>query len=185
MVTGRGPQKKPQNALNFLGFMTTMSAMIFYARWIVLCCVFCFASCLQAQSGGWDRVKQLPPGQQIRIARIHRGITCNFSNADEDTLICDKRQTILFFPVHHRVVTPRNEIRSIRLSRKGLSTLAGAAIGIGAGAGIGAGIDSSAKDQVEEGHIMTVALAFLGGFLGASIGQNSDFLAGPTVYRAP
>jgi len=49
---------------------------------------------------------------------------------------------IFFFPVHKQMDFARAEIRSVKLSRRGLSMLTGAAIGIGVGAGIGAGIDA-------------------------------------------
>jgi hypothetical protein len=44
--------------------------------------------------------------------------------------------------------------------------MAWVAIGVGTGSGIGAAVDASAKNQVEEGYIMVVALGFLGEFLG-------------------
>ncbi len=78
----------------------------------------------------------------------------------------------------------RSDIESVRISRRALSTLAGAAIGVRTGASSGAGIDASAENQVEEGHRMTVILGMLGGMLGSGIGAHTDFLAGPVVYSA-
>lgn len=105
--------------------------------------------------------------------------------ADDDTLLCEERRIIVIVPVRRRIRFRRNDVQSIRLSRQGLSSLAGTAIGAGAGAGIGAGIDASAKNQVEEGHVVTVLFAFFGGLLGSGVGQHTDFLAGPVVYHAP
>ncbi len=59
------------------------------------------------------------------------------------------------------------------------------AIGVELEAESARAVDASAKNQVEEGHIMAVALGFLGGFFGAGIGRHTNFLAGPVVYRAP
>jgi hypothetical protein len=92
---------------------------------------------------------------------------------------------IFFFPVHKQMDFARAEIRSVKLSRRGLSMLTGAAIGIGVGAGIGAGIDAQAKNQAEDGHLVPVLFGFIGGMLGAGAGSHRDFLAGPTIYRMP
>lgn len=159
--------------------------MISYIRFATFCLLCCTLSSLQGQSSDWASVKRIPPGQLIRIGRIHRGITCSFVDADDDSLVCDKKQTILFFPVHRQITTPRGEVRSVRLSRQALSTLAGGAIGAGAGAGIGAAIDASAKNQAEEGHLAAVVFGLLGGVIGMGIGEGTDFLAGPAIYRAP
>jgi uncharacterized protein YcfJ len=140
---------------------------------------------VSAQSTGWEAVKHLPQDQQIRVRSLQGGLTCNLVLADDDALVCEQRRTIVFAPVHRQIMIPRNEIKSVRLSRQAVSMLAGAGIGAGAGAGIGAGIDASAKNQVEEGHIITVLFAFMGGLIGNGIGQHSDFLAGPVIYRAP
>lgn len=159
--------------------------MIPYMRFVTFCLLCCTVSSLEAQAPGWDRVKRISPGQLIRIGRAHRGITCNFVSADDSSLVCEKRQTILFFPVHHEVLVSRNEVRSVRASRQAISTLVGGAIGVGAGVGIGAAIDSSAKNQVEEGHLATAMFGLLGGVLGMGIGTGTDFLAGPVIYQAP
>lgn len=120
---------------------------------------FAFSLCVfspaVAQSSGWDSVERLPSDQLIRVGRLHGGQTCNFVMANDDTLVCEQRRTIIIVPVSRRIVFSRNDVQSIRLSRQGVSTLAGATIGAGAGAGIGAGIDASAKSQMEEGHVVT------------------------------
>jgi hypothetical protein len=79
----------------------------------------------------------------------------------------------------------RTEVKSVKLARQQLSMLTGAAIGIGLGAGIGAGVDAQQKTPGEDGHLVPVLFGFLGGMLGAGIGNHTDFLAGPMVYKAP
>ena len=77
----------------------------------------------------------------------------------------------------------RTDVVWIKASRKGLSTLAGVAIGAGAGVAIGAGIDASEKGG-DDPHLLSVTLGLLGGILGFPIASTTDFLAGPTIYRA-
>lgn len=139
----------------------------------------------QPNLAGWDSVKRLAANQPIRVRSVQGSATCDFDAANADSLFCTERRRVFFVPVEHPRQFRRSDIRSVRLSRRALSTLAGVAIGAGAGAGIGAGVDASAKNQVEEGHIAAVLFALLGGMFGAGIGQHTDFLAGPLVYQAP
>ena len=142
---------------------------------------------VEAQQAGsdWTRVQQIGRGMPIRISSERRPTVCNFVVADVDSLTCRKTQSIFFIPVTRRLVFLKTEVTSVKMSRQLLSTAAGAGIGAGAGAGIGAGVDASAKNQVEEGHLLTVVFAMLGGVVGMGVGQGTDFLAGPTIYRAP
>jgi len=139
----------------------------------------------QSQNTGWDSVRRVTPGQAIRVKSSHHPIVCEFQQADDAGLSCVSRRAVFFFPVTKDIRFRREDIQSIRLSRQALSMLTGVAIGVGVGAGTGAAVDASAKDQKEEGHVLTVVLGLLGGLIGGGIGQNTDFLAGPVVYRAP
>ncbi|HEY4380178.1 MAG TPA: hypothetical protein VGN01_07520 [Acidobacteriaceae bacterium] len=144
------------------------------------------APATQAQArGSWMAVQHLPTGQRIRVHTPRRYTVCTFDSADDDSLICTQHRIIIFVPVNSSQVFRRSEVQSVKLSRQGASTLAGTAIGLGAGVGIGAAIDATAKDQAEEGHIMTVVLGLLGALLGEGIGNHTDFLAGPVMYQAP
>lgn len=139
----------------------------------------------QQAGSDWTRVEALQPGTLLRVSSGSRPSVCSFVAADSDSLTCMKTQTIFFFPVKRKLVFSQPEVISVKLSRQGISGLVGAGIGAGAGAGIGAAIDASAKDQVEEGHLVTVLFGILGGVMGAGIGSKMDFLAGPTIYRMP
>jgi hypothetical protein len=141
----------------------------------------------RAQQAGsdWTRLQAVQSGTLLRVSSQRRPTICSFVAADSDSLTCMQTQTIFFFPVRHRLVFMQPEVTLVKVSRYALSTLAGAGIGAGAGAGIGAAIDASAKNQVEEGHLVTAVFGVLGGALGAGIGGTADFLAGPVIYRAP
>jgi hypothetical protein len=139
----------------------------------------------QIAGSNWARVLQTDPGTVLRISSQRSRTICSFIAADETSLTCSQTRTYFFFPVRQRLLFTKQEITSIKLSRRPLSILAGAAIGAGAGAGIGAAIDASAKNQVEEGHLVTVLGTLFGFGIGAGVGSSLDFLAGPTLYRAP
>lgn len=154
-------------------------------KFTVLLVLVCCAWTCRAQTGDWSKVEQLHHGEPVKLRVTVGRQVCNFVSADDSALHCEYRRSVFFVPVRHRMEFPRADVLEVRLSRQGLSTLAGAAIGAGAGAGIGAGIDAQAKDQQEEGHLVTVLLGFLGAVIGGGVGQHTDFLAGPVVYRAP
>ncbi len=152
---------------------------------LIVAVVICASLRVDAQANaGWESVKRIPAGELIRVRSPHRFAVCNFEQADDERLVCSQQRKHLFIPVRSTQIFRRADIQSVRLSRQGVSTVAGTMIGLGAGAGIGAAIDASAKNQVEEGHLMTVVLGFLGGIVGTGIGHHTDFLAGPIVYRA-
>ena len=139
----------------------------------------------QAAGSDWTRVRQMDPGTSIRLSS-QRGITiCSFVAADDTSLTCSQTRIIVFVPVRRRLLFGRQEITTVKLSRRPLSILAGAAIGGGAGLGIGAAVDASAKNQAEEGHLLAVLGTLFGVAIGSGVGSKVDFLAGPTIYRAP
>ncbi|MGD0649198.1 MAG: hypothetical protein ABR971_14520, partial [Acidobacteriaceae bacterium] len=84
----------------------------------------------------------------------------------------------------------RAEVKSVKLTRYGRSTLVGLGIGLGVGAGVGA-IAGHAQEQPNDFFpgLSTEAYAAVGGsagaIAGAAIGAPTDFLRGPTVYRRP
>jgi hypothetical protein len=139
----------------------------------------------QVAGSDWTRVLATGPGTAIRVASQQGHANCTFIAADETSLTCSQTRTYFFFPVKQRLLFTKQEITAIKLSRRPLSFLAGAGIGAGVGAGLGAAVDSTAKNQADEGHIVTVLGGFFGFVIGAGVGSRLDFLAGPTIYRAP
>ena len=86
----------------------------------------------QATSGdaGWDRVRHLHAGTHVHVAGDKQSKTCTLDLVDEATLRCSKGSSQYSFL--------RAEVKSVKLTRYGRSTLVGMVIGLGAGAGIGA-----------------------------------------------
>lgn len=151
---------------------------------VILCCLGASVAAAQQTGANWKRVEALPSGTTIRLSTEgRRSDTCSLVSVTEDSLTCVSTRMIFFFPVHKQMDFVRAEIRSVKLSRRGLSMLTGAAIGMGAG--IGAGIDAQAKNQAEDGHLVPVLFGFIGGMLGAGVGSHQNFLEGPTIYRMP
>lgn len=130
-------------------------------------------------TGAADRKRNADPnlfGAQANGLQL-RGGRCGLVNLQEDA---DH-----VFPSGHPPAGSSEDGSDVGEVVALLSTAAGAEIGAGVGAGIEAGIDASAKNQVEEGHLLTVMFAMLGGVVGMGVGQGTDFLAGPTIYRTP
>lgn len=159
-----------------------------------LCLTLAGASCSvsgqtpgQAPNGDWHRVERISPHTQIKIWADHRHGHCFVYSVDEEKLICSRgggADTISF---------RRNEIRKIKLARRGHSTLDGLLLGAGIGAGVGGGVtvvinnaNNPGGSFVTNGEAFGVG-AVVGGVLGlgigAGVGRTSDWLAGPLIYQ--
>ena len=137
-----------------------------------------------AQTSDWSKVEALTRGTKIRVSARGARSICLVETVDSNSLECTEVRAILFFPIRTRQQFRRADVRTVKLSRQGVSTLAGTAIGLGAGAGIGAGIDASAKSN-EDGNLATILLGLFGALIGSAVGEHTDFLAGPVIYQAP
>ena len=142
-----------------------------------------------ASAQTWDTLQQLQPGDEIKVnarfslfARSPGTRTCIFTAVSDQDLDCIQTHHLLFFPYTLRFHYDRDRVRKVRRARPGLSALSGAAIGAGIFAGFGLAADSRNN---EDNHLGTLVLTIFGAALGGYIGAESDFLAGPTLYRAP
>lgn len=146
---------------------------------------FAEPSCAYAQAGSnWDRVKALDPGTTIHVrGERGRGVTCNVMQVEDSELVCARPHRILFFTTTDHLVFRRNQVREVRFTRRLLSSVVGAGIGIGAGVGLGYGLENAAT-RAEDPGLLQFTFGFLGGILGQGIGQGTDFLGGPVIYRA-
>ena len=151
---------------------------------VMLLCGASASLAAQAPSGdvGWDRVRYLPAGSHVHVAGDKLSKTCTLDLVDEATLRCSKGSSQYSFL--------RAEVKTVKLTRYGRSTLVGAMIGAGAGAGIGA-IAGHAQEQPGDWFygLETEAFAAIGAgaglIAGGAIGGPTDFLRGPTIYRRP
>jgi len=150
--------------------------------------VLCFALLLTASTAGmaqlsadaWQGVESLKAGTSIRITLTKEKIACAFDSADENALICHKRQA----GVDRSISLPKNEIQLIRTRNATGSVVVGTLIGIGVGAGTGAIVDSTIKDPNTTNNAkFTRDLAPVGGLLGALFGVATEFVPGKLVYK--
>jgi hypothetical protein len=128
----------------------------------------------------WNNLSVVAPHTHIHVAADHGGKTCYFISVDDQNLTCG----------HHdgsekgRHVFPRAEVKSVKLTRYGVSTVSGLAIGTGVGAAIGVATNRpDPNDFLNFSGIARAACAVVGGLGGTAVGASTDMFRGPTVYR--
>ncbi|HEV2575987.1 MAG TPA: hypothetical protein VGU25_02140 [Acidobacteriaceae bacterium] len=126
----------------------------------------------------WNHLTALPAHAHIHVAADHGGATCYFISADDQNLTCGHKDGA----DKARHVFPRADVKSVKLTRYGISTLGGAAIGGGVGAIIGVGT-SHPGGFIDLTGAYRAACAVVGGIGGAAVGGPTDMFRGPTVYR--
>jgi hypothetical protein len=117
----------------------------------------------------WQRVKQLPAHTKVHIDADKNGRTCLIDAVDDVALTCSSKHKASSFP--------RSEIKSIKLTRYGWSTLAGLGMGLGIGAAIAATGPNDSLGRGAAAGVVIVALPVITG--------TTDMLRGPVVYRRP
>jgi hypothetical protein len=127
----------------------------------------------------WQRVQALPAGTSINVTARTSHLACKLKSVDADTLTCTHGKDAIF---------QRSEILSIKVPRRGRSTLVGLAIGGGAGAAIGFGAGTNNSNGFFGPNFMRGAVTAVfgvgGGIIGGLIGGTTDFTRS-TVYKAP
>jgi hypothetical protein len=121
---------------------------------------------------GWVRVEALQPNSTIYIkARTHNA-TCKLKSVDTDSLTCLSRGNEQTFQ--------RNDIKSIKISHRVQSAVAGLAIGAGVGVIIGA--SSGGRDNLFTRGELAGIFAIPFAVIGAIVGVLTDFTHS-TIYR--
>ena len=135
-----------------------------------------------ADNPGWNNLKQLSPGQQVRVVvNGNKTIKGQFQSSTDDALIILTKggeQTV-----------PRNSVQQVssrRAGHRGRHALIGAAIGAGAGLGTGAAIDNdcSRNSIVCTGNKGKAILTPVFGLLGAGIGALLPAGGWQEIYRS-
>src|ERR1700761_5265145 len=108
----------------------------------------------------WLPVTRLAPGTALKISASKGGGHCVLQSVSDSAVSCRHRSST-------REVR-REDIKRIRISRRGVSTVTGLAIGAGAGAGAGAGI-GSAINSSDKGSLLHVSGGKSAG-VGAGVG---------------
>jgi hypothetical protein len=163
-------------------------------RFLLIVSAVLTTGCLttQAQSPAitdtWHHLSALPPGTRLHISSDKKSRTCFFASADDQSLICSRKRSS---GTHYTFA--RSEVRTVKLTRYTLSTVAGMGIGAGAGLGIGAAVGQAASPKTDSsfdfsgiGRDVITGIGGVVGFIaGGAIGGPADFLRGPTLYRRP
>ena len=136
-------------------------------------------------SAPWAFVMRLPQGSRFNVKAKQGGGDCVLQSASEDGLVCLRGSTT-------RTVR-REDIRRIRLLKRGRSAAVGLAIGALGGAGLGAGV-GSAVNSSDSGSLLHVSGAksagvgiaigsILGGLTGAIVGYSTNAFGGAIIYK--
>lgn len=137
-----------------------------------------------AEGSNWQHVQALPAGTSIQVKASKSHANCKLKSVDADALTCTSRKDLVF---------QRTDILTIKIPRRGRSTLI--AMGIGAGTGAIVGAATSGCSTAEKNSFLGCFLtptrpqgaaigAVLFGAIGAPIGALTDF-AKSTIYKAP
>ncbi len=129
----------------------------------------------QAPAGSnWDHLKALPAQTRIHVSADKGGATCKLLSVDDATLVCGKH------------TFQRANVKSVKLTRYGISTAIGAGIGAGVGVGVGVGL-AGGKDSFfgDDKGEFAAAGAGIGAVIGGLVTGPADLFRGPTVYRRP
>ncbi len=125
----------------------------------------------------WHSLAALPPNSHIHVSADGGGSTCYLVAVEATSLTCGRKSG---GPKGQHVFA-RAAVEKVKLTRYGVSTLAGAGIGAGVGLGIGLGATQN-KNGWFNGDIRGV-LAGLGAVVGAAAMGPADVFRGPTIYR--
>jgi hypothetical protein len=117
----------------------------------------------------WQRVERVPLHTKVHVDADKKGRTCLLDSVNDQSLTCTSGHTGRTFS--------RAEIKSVKLTRYGWSTLGGLAIGLGVGGAIAATGPSDSIARGAAGGLCIVA--------GAVVGGMTDMFRGPVVYRRP
>ncbi len=135
--------------------------------------------------GNWQRVEALPARTHVHISTDHGGTTCRLYAVSDDTLTCEAGSG------KAGKVIQRPEIRHIKLTHYGRSTLVGA--GVGGGIGALSGAIAGRNQPCNTGFCFNIlgpgAVAAVVGVGGAAIGSivggTSDMARGSAIYVRP
>jgi hypothetical protein len=154
--------------------------MLNCALFLTLPFVATAAGFAQQPAKDWHGIEALKVGTSIRITLPNQKILCAFDSADDDGLVCHRRQA----GVDRSVSVPRTGIQLIRARNATRSVTVGTLIGVGIGVGIGAIVDSSIKNPNTTNNAkFTRGLAPVGGLLGALFGIATEFVPGRLLYK--
>lgn len=143
--------------------------------------VFLISSLCSAENPEWNNLKQLSPGQQVRVqlsdTKFSKG---DFQSVSDDAIVIRAKGADQTFQ--------RSGVKKVSSRHSGhraRHALIGAAIGAGAGLGIGASIDNDCNSQsiVCTGNKGKAILTPVFGLIGAGIGALLPAGGWQEIYR--
>lgn len=139
------------------------------------------SSLFGAENPAWNNLKQISPGQQVRVVvNSKESFKGQFQSATDDAIIIRSKgadQTLSRSSVQ--------QVSSRRAAHRGRHALIGAAIGAGAGLGTGSAIDNCPPHSIVcTGNKGKAILAPVFGLLGAGIGALLPAGGWQEVYRS-
>ena len=127
----------------------------------------------------WQHVMALPINTYIHVDARTRHSLCTLKTVADASLTCEQD-----IGVGTKEVTfQRDEIKTVKIARRGRSAVLGGGIGAGAGA-LAGGVQGSHSHYFAVRGAFAMIYAFAGAFAGAPAGYLKDFSAS-TVYRVP
>jgi hypothetical protein len=121
----------------------------------------------------WQHVMALPINTYIHVDARTRHSVCTLKAVADDSLACEHDTGV----GTKELTFQRDEIKAIKIARRGRSALIGAGIGAGA-------IYARGNHYFAVPSAFAMIYGFVGLFAGAPTGYLKDFSAS-TVYRAP
>ena len=133
-----------------------------------------------AIADSWHNLSAVAPHTHIHVAADHGGSTCYFIAVDDQNLTCGHKNGL----EKGRHVFPRADVKSVKLTRYGVSALGGLGIGTGVGAAIGFATNRpDPNDFLNFTGVARAACTVIGAVGGTAVGASTDMFRGPTVYR--
>jgi hypothetical protein len=125
----------------------------------------------------WHNLAALPPHSELHVSADNEGRTCYLIAVDEQSLTCGRKDG----GSKGQHVYSRASVKSVKLTRYAISTVAGAGIGAGVGAAVGFG--STQNPQGWFNGAVRGIFTVLGAGLGALACGPTDAFRGPMIYR--
>jgi hypothetical protein len=125
----------------------------------------------------WHNLAALPPHSEVHLSADSESRTCYLIAVDEQSVTCGRKDG----GAKGQHVYPRPSVKSVKLTRYAISTLAGTGIGAGVGAAVGFGSTQNPNGWFN-GPVRGV-ITVLGAGLGALVCGPTDAFRGPTIYR--
>jgi hypothetical protein len=147
----------------------------------ILWALLCSCACGQATPAAtnWQQLQQIPLHTRVHVSADKMSRTCSIDSVTDENLTCSGSVT------NGHYTFPRAEVKSVKVTRYGISAVGGTAIGAGAGFlfGVAAAHGSQGSFTIVSNQAVWGIFTAIGAVVGALIAGPLDLFRGPTVYR--